>query len=163
MINDKLRVCTAPEDKPHRGLMAIHGYRSVFLAGSIEMGTAENWQDVAIASLLKIKNALILNPRRESWDSSWEQRASNSDFSKQVWWELNGLDDCDIILMHFDPNTWSPITLMELGLHAGHRGLVISCPDGFYRKGNVEIVAEKFRIPLYNNLEDAILHVKRYI
>ena len=47
---------------------------SVFLAGSIEMGVAIDWQ-TAITSSAKLanKNICFFNPRRDSWDSSWKQ------------------------------------------------------------------------------------------
>lgn len=44
---------------------------TIFLAGSIEMGKAENWQD-KVVRLLKDKEVIIFNPRRDDWDSSWE-------------------------------------------------------------------------------------------
>ena len=52
---------------------------TIFLAGSIEMGTAENWQEKA-ERLLENHSGTILNPRRDDWDSSWEQSISNPQF-----------------------------------------------------------------------------------
>jgi hypothetical protein len=48
--------------------------------------------------------------------------------------------------MYFDPNTLSPISLLELGLHAKSGKLIVCCPEGFYRKGNVDIVCQNFGI-----------------
>jgi len=55
--------------------------------------------------------------------------------------------------MYFDSNTKSPITLLELGLftkvdkHLGTtQKVVVCCPEGFYRKGNVDIVCERYNI-----------------
>lgn len=153
------RILTSPEYVPFDNI--IHSdYKTIFLAGSIEMGIAENWQEIAIQELLQNENIIILNPRRKEWDSSWIQRMSNPQFNEQVLWELNGQDNCDKILMHFDKNTKSPITLLELGLYASSGKLVISCPDDFYRKGNVEIVALRYGIPLFDNLEDSINYIK---
>jgi hypothetical protein len=42
--------------------------------------------------------------------------AANANFSQQVRWELNALDKADYIIMYLDPNTISPISLLELGL-----------------------------------------------
>lgn len=124
----------------------------IFLAGSIEMGAAEKWQDKAAKALID-KDVLILNPRRDDWDSSWKQTKDNKQFREQVEWELVAQEDADLILMYFDPNTKSPITLLELGLftnigrHLGTKQkVVVCCPEGFYRKGNVDIVCERYGI-----------------
>ncbi len=50
--------------------------RRVFLAGSIEMGKAEQWQERIVAALSGAGDLVILNPRRDDWDDSWEQRAT---------------------------------------------------------------------------------------
>jgi hypothetical protein len=129
---------------------------TVFLAGSIEMGAAEDWQSV-IPELFKDRDKLtFLNPRRDDWDSSWEQKESNPQFSKQVNWEMNMLDLCDIIFMYFSPETKSPISLLELGLYADSTKMIVCCPDEFWRKGNVDIVCSRYNIPVYNTLEAAI-------
>jgi hypothetical protein len=129
---------------------------SVFLAGSIEMGAAEDWQSV-IPELFNDRNKLtFLNPRRDDWDSSWEQKESNPQFSKQVNWEMNMLDVCDIIFMYFSPETKSPISLLELGLYANSGKMIVCCPDEFWRKGNVDIVCSRYNIPVYNTLDAAI-------
>lgn len=128
----------------------------VFLAGSIEMGKAEDWQAV-IPELFKDRDELVFfNPRRDDWDSSWEQKESNPQFSEQVNWELNKLEDSDIIFMYFSPETKSPISLLELGLYAESGKMIVCCPDEFWRKGNVDIVCSRFNIPIYNTLDAAI-------
>jgi len=48
----------------------------------------------------------------------------------------------------------APISLLELGLEAKNKKVVVVCEDGFYRKGNVEIVCNKYDIPLHNTLEE---------
>lgn len=129
---------------------------TVFLAGSIEMGKAEDWQAV-IPELFKDRDKLtFLNPRRDDWDSSWEQKESNPQFSKQVNWEMDMLDVCDIIFMYFSPETKSPISLLELGLYADSHKMIVCCPDEFWRKGNVDIVCSRYNIPVYNTLDAAI-------
>jgi hypothetical protein len=135
----------------------------VFLAGSIEMGKAEDWQAV-IPELFKDRNDLtFFNPRRDDWDSSWEQKATNPEFNYQVNWEMDKLEECDIIFMYFSPDTKSPISLLELGLHANHSNMIVCCSDGFWRKGNVEIVCHRHGIPLHNTIEDAIAALKSLV
>lgn len=128
---------------------------SIFLAGSIEMGKAENWQD-KITKKLASENVLILNPRRDDWDSSWEQSIDNLSFRTQVLWELKAQESVDIIIMYFDPKTKSPISLLELGLFASTDKMIVCCPNGFWRKGNVDIVCKRYGVMLVDTLEDLI-------
>lgn len=134
-------------------------YPKIFLAGSIEMGQAEDWQD-KVVDALRDKDVLVLNPRRESWDSSWEQNKENPIFKEQVLWELDSLAISDYIVMYFDPNTKSPISLLEMGLYAHNGKLLVVCPDGFWRKGNVDIVCENYSIPQFESFDKLILHLK---
>jgi hypothetical protein len=132
--------------------------KKIFLAGSIEMGNAEDWQS-EVTNYLKVyeesllQELTIFNPRRIDWDSSWTQEISNPQFYQQVNWELNALEKSDIIIMYFDPNTKSPISLLELGLFAQSKKLIVCCPKGFWRKGNVDIVCDRYNIPNYDSLE----------
>ena len=116
---------------------------SVFLAGSIERGKAEQWQD-KITELLSPFDVQVLNPRRNDWDSSWKQVASNPEFKRQVLWELEAQESADLIVMYFDEKTMSPITLIELGLFVKQKPIIICCPKKFWRQGNVQIVGEKY-------------------
>ncbi|MHA7058095.1 nucleoside 2-deoxyribosyltransferase domain-containing protein [Aquimarina sp. M1] len=132
---------------------------SVFLAGSIEVGVAEKWQDKVVKELLE-ENITLLNPRRASWDASWNQEITNPIFNKQVNWELDALEKADLIIMYFDTNTKSPITLLELGLFARSGKLIVCCPDGFWRKGNVDVVCERYGVKQVNSLKELINEVK---
>jgi hypothetical protein len=125
--------------------------KSVFLAGSIEMGKAEDWQ-TEVGDMFHKNGWDILNPRRNDWDSSWEQKFENAQFYQQVNWELHALEHADLIIMYFAPDTKSPISLLELGLFARSKKIMVVCPDGFWRKGNVDVVCNYYNIPLYNNL-----------
>lgn len=126
---------------------------SVFLAGSIEMGKAIDWQTETGQFFLD-RGYNVFNPRRKDWDSSWTQEFQNPQFYQQVNWELEALDVADIILMYLVPETMSPISLLELGLHVSKKELYVVCPNGFWRKGNVDIVCNRYDIPLFNSLED---------
>jgi len=129
------------------------GYLKVFLAGSIEMGVAEDWQQELIG-LLSDKPIEFLNPRRDDWDSSWTQEYGDNEFTEQVEWELSSLDAADLIICYFDKETKSPITMMELGLHAKSQKLIVCCPEGFYRKGNVDVVCNKYGIKQVDKLDE---------
>lgn len=128
---------------------------SVFLAGSIALDKAELWQDQVCEALVDLP-VTILNPRRESWDASWPQDMSFDPFREQVEWELEALELADMILMYFDPATKSPISLLELGLHARSKKMAVCCPKGFWRKGNVDIVCTRYGIEQVERLEHLI-------
>jgi hypothetical protein len=149
----------APDFSIYTSPFKVSNSIKIFLAGSIEMGNAVDWQTKVVKELNDFtKDLIFLNPRRDSWDSSWVQSIENEQFYEQVTWELDALDKSDYIFMYFDPNTKSPISLLELGLYASTGKLIVACPDGFWRKGNVEVVCERFDIPLLNNLDDLISH-----
>lgn len=128
---------------------------SVFLAGSIEMGSAGNWQ-ATVEEKLSDTNIVIFNPRRDNWDPSWVQSKDAPHFHEQVKWELNAMEKANVIAMYFEPNTKSPVTLMELGLHARSGKMIVCCPDGFWRRGNVDIVCEKYGVEQVETLNDLL-------
>lgn len=133
-----------------------HDKYKVFLAGSIEMGQAEDWQKI-FTEKLKSYNLVILNPRRDNWDASWEQSIDNPQFREQVEWELQALEDANKIIFYFVPDTKSPVTLMELGLHAGicPQKLIVCCPQGYWRKGNVDILCKRYGVTQTETLDEA--------
>ncbi len=145
--------------KPPAPFVAPEGARVVFLAGSIEMGTAEDWQR-ALAEALADRDVVVLDPRRDDWDASWRQSIDDPQFRTQVTWELDGLERADLIAMWFVPETRSPITLLELGLHARSGKLVIGCPPGFWRRGNLEVVAARYGIPLVDRWDAFVAEVR---
>jgi hypothetical protein len=136
----------------------------MFLAGSIDMGKAIDWQ-AEVEKAFKEDGVTILNPRRDDWDSSWKQDISDPKFNEQVTWELDAQDAADIILMFFDPKGEAPITLMELGLYAEKKAgkMAVCCGEGFWRRGNVQIVCDRFNIPLVDTLEELIAEGKKLL
>lgn len=147
------------ELKPPHTIQIDNNDAIVFAGGSIEMGVAEDWQ-TKLCKFLKEREVVVLNPRRDFWNENWAQRMSDPNFNEQVTWELDGLDASDIIVMYFDPNTKSPISLLELGLHAKDQKLLVCCPEGFWRKGNVEIVCKRHQIPLFNSFDELLIALK---
>jgi hypothetical protein len=136
-------------------------YLGIFLAGSIDMGAAEDWQTKLIGTLENgmTDGIAILNPRRDDWDSSWKQSIHDPQFKEQVDWELTGMDSVDIIVMNFLGDSKSPITLLELGLMADSGKLIVCCPYEFYRRGNVEVICDRYDIPLFDNIDDLIKEI----
>ena len=145
---------------------------TLFLAGSIEMRTAEHWQKRVVEALKDCKRLTIYNPRRDDWDSSWVQSIDNPQFRvqsidnpqfiEQVEWELDNLQRANLAIFYFDPSTKSPITLMELGMMSNPWSplTIVVCPKGFWRRGNVEIFCNREGIEFFETLEDAIEKIK---
>lgn len=131
---------------------------SLFLAGSIEMGSAEPWR-LKVTKSLENYDVVVHNPLRETWDSSWKATIDNPLFVEQVEWELRQQEKSDIIFMYFDPNTQSPISLLELGLFANQKEMIVCCPDGFWRKGNVDVVCKRYGVTQIDDLTNAITHL----
>lgn len=165
-MNRELEVIEAPCEIPVTDI-CINESATVFLAGSIEMGVAERWQDKVI-ELFRAETEtgiVLLNPRRKDWDNSWEQSIDNEIFREQVEWELDAILSADAVLFYFDPKTKSPISLLELGLVAArshYHTIIVVCPEGFYRKGNVDIICEFFPdIMQFDTLEESVKYLAR--
>jgi hypothetical protein len=73
---------------------------------------------------------------------------------------IAALDSADVIVMYLAPGTQSPISLLELGLHGRSGKVVLLCPDGFWRKGNVDITAERYGITRVTAFEDLVSEVR---
>ncbi len=127
----------------------------IFLAGSIEMGKAEPWRH-KIATALATSEVILLNPRRDDWDNTWVQSIKHAKFKEQVVWEMNGIDEAALVIIYFDPETLAPITLLELGHCLEKRNVIVCCPEGFYRKGNVEITCDRYGIDMYDTFEEFV-------
>jgi hypothetical protein len=133
--------------------------RAIFLAGSIEMGGAPAWQDGA-ARALAADGFVALNPRRADWDASWRQSIDEPRFREQVEWELAAQERADAIAMYFVAETRSPITLLELGLFARSGKMVVCCPAGFWRRGNVDVVCARYGVPRADSLEELLVRAR---
>lgn len=137
--------------------IVLNSLPTVFLAGSIEMGTAEDWQSRIGPVISHELGFHVLDPRRPDCDASWEQSADNFTFAQQVTWEATGLEVADYVIFNFLPDTKSPITLLELGYVLGARGgnaknqVVVNCPPGFWRKGNVDIMCNRQGVKVTEN------------
>jgi Nucleoside 2-deoxyribosyltransferase like len=134
--------------------------RSVFLAGSIELGEADHWQN-EFEDGLRDTTAVVLNPRRDDWDSSWKQSIDDVNLRGQVEWELTAQERATWIVMYFDPKTKAPITLLELGLFARSKKVIVCCPEGFWRKGNVDIVCARYGVPVVPSRAELLAEVRR--
>ena len=134
------------------------GYKTVFLAGTISE-SKEDWQKSIIEAVMDFKK-IIFNPRRENWNSDWEQSMNNPKFVEQVNWELEKLELADMIIMNLTPGTMSPISLLEFGMYSKSGKLIVYCPEGFWRKGNIDVTCDRYNIPQVQKFEELITLIK---
>jgi len=135
----------------------VQKVNSVFLAGTIDMGNSVDWQ-AEVTEMLKDFDIDVFNPRRDDWDSSWNQSITDPQFNHQVTWELACLEKADLVIMYFGPDSKSPISLLELGLF--HKKVICYCPLEFYRSGNVEMIAYRYNVPTYTEFNSFMKAVK---
>lgn len=128
---------------------------SVFLAGSIEQGAAVDWQR-SVIDALSDRDCVVFNPRRTVWNRDLRQSITEPEFAEQVRWELDALERATTVAMYIAPNTLAPISLLELGLFARAGKMLVACPEGFWRKGNVEVVCDRFGVSLLESLAELV-------
>lgn len=130
-------------------------YRKVFLAGTIDMGQSEDWQAAVIARFRDSVHGrwLFFNPRRKVFHATPEE------MEYQVAWELEHLEAADLILMNLLGSGKSPVSLLELGLHARSGRLRVACDPDYYRYDNVRITCRHYGIPLYDSFDELLEHL----
>lgn len=147
--------------KPPSSIKDVVG-TSIFLAGTIDDGASIDWQEMLISEMRDL-DVTILNPRRVEWDASWVQSVDHPKFREQVEWELAALDAATHVFFYFAPGSYSPISLLELGLHASSGKVIAVCPESFWKKGNVDIVGLKFGFPVFEDVASGLACLKAKI
>lgn len=140
--------------RPHEKLPVADtaGFTKIFLAGTIDMGNSRDWQAELLEHFSdKDGKYLLFNPRQENWNGG-----KDGEMDYQVNWELEHLEQADIIIMYIIGSSKSPITLLEMGLHARSGKLIVACEPDFYRYDNVRITCAYYGIPLYSSLEELL-------
>ncbi len=141
-----------PKPLPKEGVI-------IFLAGSIDMGSAVDWQK-GIEKYCEKLGYIVANPRRPKWDTTTNPIASNPLFNEQVNWELGAIDRANIVFFYFAANSKAPITLLELGYVIGSgKKAIICCDPKYERIGNVEIMCKLYyyeEISFHTDLNEAL-------
>lgn len=149
--------------KPPSRLNGTPGNVRVFLAGAIDMGRAEPWQDYVFEWMCDSNFPLtFFNPRREDWDAAWEQTLKSEQFVEQVNWELDNIEKADIVFMYFPSDSLAPISLLEFGLAVGlKKKIIIAAGEGYHRLGNLAVICDREGIVLHPDLQSAISELYR--
>lgn len=131
---------------------------SVFLAGSINNGQAEDWQNsvVSVAQSLWLETDLtIYNPRRDQWSEDHE--------NEQMAWTLPLLKTVDYIIMHLTSDGGSPISTLELGMFISDPRLYLSVHDSYTRKETILYHYHHFgHKPVYDSPMHSMQAIKQH-
>jgi len=136
---------------------------NVFTAGSIEMGDAIDWQPLMAARLSHLP-ITVCNPRRPkpyNWNPALANVPDDTDakltpLQAQIDWELDALEQATVICFFFDVWTKSPVSLLELGLWASSKKLVVCCGQSYHKSGNVKRTCERYNIPFVETFEQLV-------
>lgn len=132
------KVVTAPES------VSVGGFR-VFLAGAIDMGEAENWQNAVIQTLASYDDDLVLiNPRRDQF--------TPDTLDEQVEWELEALELVECIAMWLPNTSKAPVSFWEAGYNWRSPRFIIGAGPQFYRRRNLEIAGERYDVVIFESL-----------
>lgn len=108
----------------------------VYLAGSTQ---GDDWQSRFVKELSGLE-VDVFNPRSSLTDGLFG-------------WELDHLNIATVIALHFDPEDLSPSGLLTLGMYAKTDRLIVSCPNAFYKKADVDIICEREDIHRVDTLD----------
>lgn len=150
---------------PHTASEVSIGDYTIFLAGSIDMGSAENWQERMENDLSDFENLIVFNPRRDVWNAALPQDPTpGTEFHEQVTWELDHIESANLVVVYFSDGSASPITLLELGMLARmDKEVIIYCTPKFHRYGNVKIVADRHDIRVCQSYDELLTYTRWFV
>jgi len=67
---------------------------------------------------------------------------------------LDHLEKADVTVLFFQEGTMSPISLLELVMHAQSWKLLVCCPEGYWRRGNVQVACHRSGVSLVGTKEE---------
>src|SRR5262245_17280715 len=82
----------------------------LFLAGSIDSGTAEDWQSLVVDRLRDL-DVVVFNPRRATWNPGASTESEPEEIRRQINWELDAIERSDLMAFYFATGTKAPISL----------------------------------------------------
>lgn len=128
----------------------------VFLAGTSEPVGEPGWRDQLVVELERA-GLVVVSPRPVGGCDYGAE--TDTELSNRKDWERRLMDAADYVLFHFVPGRESSVSLMELGLYASVRKLVVSCPVQYAKSSSVRHTCIAASIPLYTDVRGAALHV----
>ena len=144
------QVYTAPAYIPRENIYTL------FLAGAIDMGRAENWQQAVIAGLESRDDLIILNPRRVAFNNMSPELAD-----EQMLWEFDALERANTVFMWFPGNSTAHTSFFEAGFYWQSGKLFVGADPQYHRYRYLQLMADRYRIELHSSLSmmiDRLLH-----
>lgn len=145
------QIIRAPERRTFRHATTL------FLAGTTPRPGQPDWRAVVVEATAGLP-VTLLDPVRPDWDGSWVEDVSFAPFREQVAWELDMQEAADLVAFFFHPHKDGMISLLELGLcaRASHSvaRIVVACPPGYVKRGNVQMICQRFGLCLVESVED---------
>ena len=105
----------------------------------------------------------VCNPRKGKWDQSITQQAKDKFFKQQVDWELDALEQADVICFFFDTETKSPVSLLELGLWIASDKVVVCCGEAYWKSGNVHLTCERYGLKCVETFAELVPEVEKML
>lgn len=121
---------------------------SYFLAGAIDMGAAVDWQKLAIEYFSELR-CVLFNPRRAT-------PFTPDMLDEQVEWELDAMKVVDTVLMWFPKDSKAPVAMLETGFLLPTGKLVLGAEEGYYRRRNLELTAQRFNVVCHATLSETL-------
>lgn len=138
----------------------LTGRRTVFLAGTTSATGEADWRE-SLASALggqlppdTARDIVLLNPKRDDWDSTWREDFRDARWAEQVQWELDMQDAAHLVVVFFHGVSPAPISLLELGLCVRSGRAVVCALDNYSKRGNVEAVCRRYGAVMVNTPEE---------
>ncbi|PSR90603.1 hypothetical protein BD289DRAFT_481552 [Coniella lustricola] len=107
-----------------------------------------------------LKPLTFYDPYQPNWDSTWkEDYNTDARYKAQTDWELAHIASSTFHVSYFDPRAKAPVTLLEFGLTAWHKGkdsVLVGCPPGFWKRGNVVAVCQRRGILVEDSLDGLV-------
>ena len=146
--------------RPPKPISAVKDAFSVFFSSTAEINSFLPWQNLILKELID-EEIVCFNPFRNAWDLAWEEVDDYEDkYKNQVLWELQALDQANLIVMYFCSNVKAPVSLLEFGLQAKSGKLLICCAKDFWRKKFIDVVCKQYGISQACSLEEVVDKIK---
>jgi len=135
--------------------------RAIFLGGAIGVDAGRDWQAEA-AVYIASAGLNALDPRPEGWDRAWRQGQDDVRLVERPTWELAGLERSACALIFLPAAARVPASLLDVGLCVGWgKRIVIAAEPGYWRRGDLEVIARRYAVPLYASLVPALARAVR--
>ncbi len=131
----------------------IQTKKSIFLAGSMDLSKKVSWRKKVT---LGVNGYDLFDPTINNHDF-----LSKDEMDSHVNWELDAMSKSTLVLFNFLGGSFSPISLLELGLNCKSKKALVVCERGFYKYNYVQTLCVKYNIPFFETLTDVINNLNK--